>query len=105
MEIKGCFFYFAFIINVLVRGFIKLKKIKNSEKNLEVGGWVKPQLGFSFFGEILCFFFFFFFLHVSKTKLKRDMQVDRRGLTNPSFSRIFDLFNLTRPLISSIGFI
>ena len=30
----------------IVRGFVKLKKFPKSEKNSEVGGWVKPQLGF-----------------------------------------------------------
>ena len=34
---------------VMLRGFVKLKKFKKSEKNSEVGGWVKPQLGFQFF--------------------------------------------------------
>ena len=28
-----------------LRGFVKLKKIHKSEKNSEVGGWVRPQLG------------------------------------------------------------
>ena len=43
------------------RGFVKLTKIQQSEKNSEVGGWVKTQLGFQFFLEILCFFVFFMF--------------------------------------------
>ena len=29
-----------------LRGFVKLKKNKKSEKNSDVGEWVKPQLGF-----------------------------------------------------------
>ena len=29
-----------------LRGFVNLKKIKKTEKNSEVDGWVKPQLGF-----------------------------------------------------------
>ena len=37
-----------------IRGFVKLKKIKKSDKNSKVGGWVKSQLGF-FFLEMLCF--------------------------------------------------
>ena len=41
-----------------LRGFVKLKKIQKSEKNSEVGGWLKPQLGLLFFSEILCFFYF-----------------------------------------------
>ena len=28
-----------------LRGFVKLKKFQKSEKNSEVGGWVKPQIG------------------------------------------------------------
>ena len=32
------------------RGFVKLKKIQKIRENPEVGGWVKPQLGFCFFG-------------------------------------------------------
>ena len=44
-----------------ISGFVKLKKFQKSEKNSEVGGWVKPQLGFLFF-LILCFFVFFFSL-------------------------------------------
>ena len=41
-----------------IRGFVKLKKFQKSEKNPEVGGWVKPQLGFNFFLEMLCFLCF-----------------------------------------------
>ena len=37
------YFYYMF------RGFVKLKKFKKIAKNSEVGGWVKPQLGFFFF--------------------------------------------------------
>ena len=44
-----------------VRNFVKLKKIRKSEKNTEVGGWVKPQLGF-FFCVV------FFVVHVLKKK-------------------------------------
>ena len=42
----------------LLRGFVKFKKIKKSEKNSEVGGWVKSQLGFFFFRN--CVFFVLF---------------------------------------------
>ena len=38
-----------------MRGFVKLKKSKKSEKNSEVGGWVKSQLGFLIFGGKFCF--------------------------------------------------
>ena len=52
-------------------GSFLIKKIQKSEKNSEVGGWVKPQLGFFSFLEIscgfcifccccICFQFFFF---------------------------------------------
>ena len=34
------------IMAVLLRGFVKLKKFQKSKENSEVGGWVKPQLGF-----------------------------------------------------------
>ena len=40
---------------LLIWGFCKVKKIQKSEKNSDVGGWVEPQLGFRFFGEMLCF--------------------------------------------------
>ena len=51
-----------------LKGFVKLKKIQKSEKNSEVGGWVKPQFEFVFFLEILCFSVLFFAVHVSKKK-------------------------------------
>ena len=39
--------YFAFASPLsLLRGFAKLQKFQKSEKNSEVGGWIKPQLGF-----------------------------------------------------------
>ena len=78
------------------RGFVKLKKIQKSEKNSEVAGWVKPQLKFTFFLEILRFFVFFVLLfvivHVSKKNEKMDKGVGGWGLDNPSFSRIFRFF-------------
>ena len=84
-------------------GFVKLKKIQKSEKNSEVGGWVKPQLGFLFFWEILCFFVFFVLFScfkMFKKKKKLDNGVGGWCLTNTSFLRFFDFFNLTRPLYS-----
>ena len=53
--LNGCSWYAARNL----RGFVKLKKFQKFEKNSEVGGWVKPQLGF-FFVEILCFLCVFF---------------------------------------------
>ena len=47
-----------------LRGFVKLKKIQKSEKNSEVGGWVKPQL--DFFLEMLLFLEFLCCFHVSE---------------------------------------
>ena len=42
------------------------KKSKNPRKNSEVGGWVKPQLGFVFvFGNFVFFVLFFVVEHVS----------------------------------------
>ena len=52
-----------------VRGFVKLKKIQKSEKNSEVGAWVKPQLGFLFFLKYCVFCDIFFVVHVSKKKI------------------------------------
>ena len=51
----------------LLRGFVKLKTIQKSEKNSEVGGWVKPQFGFG----------------------KLDRAVGGCCLANSNFSRIF----------------
>ena len=48
-------------------GFVKLKKVQKSEKNSEVGGWVKPQLRFFFF-NIVFFCVVFVVEHVSKKK-------------------------------------
>ena len=47
-------------------GFCHVKKIKKSEKNSEMGRWVKPQLGFVFF----CGKFVFFFLLFAVFKIK-----------------------------------
>ena len=47
--------YDALCVGMMTGKHAKLKKIQNSEKNSEVSGWVKPQLGFFFFVEILCF--------------------------------------------------
>ena len=51
-------FLSAKISNIL-RGFCQVKKIQKSVKNSEVGGWVKPQLGFLFsFGNFVFFVLF-----------------------------------------------
>ena len=39
----------------ICKGFCRVKKIEKSEKTSKVGGWAKPQLGFVFFSEMLCF--------------------------------------------------
>ena len=72
----------------MLRDFVKLNKIKKSEKNAEVGGWVKHQLGFFFFGEILCFLCCFLLLYMGGAA--------GLGLANPSFFRIFRLFQLDK---------
>ena len=77
---KVVFNLFRYQVNQLLgtkcvfRCFVKLKNFQKSEKNSEVGGWVKPQLGFLFLGEILCFVcVVYFVVHVSKKK-----KLDRR---------------------------
>ena len=40
----------------LLRGFVKLEKFKKSEKNLEVGRWVKTELGFFVLGNVMFLF-------------------------------------------------
>ena len=79
----------------MIRGFVKLKKIQKSEKNSEVGGWVKPQLGFLFFGGFFFCVFFVLFSCSKCFKKKMDRGVGGFCLTNPSF---WIFFNLTRPL-------
>ena len=65
-----------------LRGFVKLKKIKKSEKNSEVIGWVKPQLGFFFFWGNLVFFCVAFSLYMFPPKKikKMDRGMGRWGL-------------------------
>ena len=84
-----------------IKGFFKLKKIKKSEKNSKVGGWVgsSPYSDFFFLGNVffLCFFVLFFVVvHVSKKVLKMDRRV---GVIWPIrvFLGFVDFFNLTRP--------
>ena len=60
------FFVYCTSNSTGAKGFCQVKKIQKSEKNSEVGGWVKPQLGFFFF-DFLCFLCCF---HVSNVKKK-----------------------------------
>ena len=46
-------------------GSVKLKKNLKSEKNSEVGGWEKAQLGLSFFGNVVLFVLLSVVVHVS----------------------------------------
>ena len=62
-----------------------LEKFQKSEKNSEVGGWVKPQLGFLFLQY--CVFCAAFSLYMFQKKM--DKGVGGFCLDNPSFSRIF----------------
>ena len=57
--------------NYFLRDFVKFKKIQKSEKNSEVGGWVRPQLGrfLIFWGNIVFFVLFFVAVHVSKKNI------------------------------------
>ena len=54
----------------LLRGFVKLKKIQKSEKNSEVGGCIKPQLGLLFFWRCVFCDFFFLLLYMFPKKIK-----------------------------------
>ena len=54
----------------MLRGFVKLKNPK-IQKNSEVRGWAKLQLGFVCFLKIVCFFVLFFAVRVSKKKMDR----------------------------------
>ena len=45
-----------------IKGFCQVKKIQKIEKNSEVGGWVKPELGlFGGGGNLVLFCMFFVF--------------------------------------------
>ena len=61
-----CVLYMAYMyhctaIGAWVRGLVNLKKYQKSEKNSQVGEWVKPQLGLFFFWNsvFLCVVFMF----------------------------------------------
>ena len=78
-----------------LRGFFKLKKFQKSEKNSEVGGWVKPQLGIFFFFQnvVFCVFCGLFLLYMFPKKMKNLIGGWIFGsLANPCFSRIFGFF-------------
>ena len=54
------------------KGFCQVKKIQKSEKNSEVGGWVKPQLGFVlFFGNLVFFCVVVLLYMFQKKKMNR----------------------------------
>ena len=61
-------------------------------------GGSSPNSDFNFFGEILCFFVFLFHVRVLYScfkmfqKKKMGNGMGGWGPTNPSFSRIFELF-------------
>ena len=82
-----------------LRGFVKLKNFQKSEKNLEVGGWVKPQLELFFFwgggGIYWVFFVFLCCFHVKKKRKKWIFGVWPIRV----FLGFLGVFNLTRPLI------
>ena len=63
-------FWIFFNLTIPLRDFVKLKKFQKSEKNLKVGGWVKPQPGFLLILNIVFFCIVFFDVHVSKKNKK-----------------------------------
>ena len=67
---------------MFLRGFVKLKKFQKSEKNAEVGGWVKLQLGFLFFLNMVFFCVVFLVVHVSQKLKKIDRRVGGCSLDN-----------------------
>ena len=84
------------------KGFCQVKKIQKSEKNSEVGGWVKRQLGLLFFWEIV-FFCVFCVVFCCCTFFKKNIQNWIGGgwvVSGKSdfFSNFWIFFNLTRPL-------
>ena len=56
--------YTVYPSSVIVKGFCRVKKIQLSEKSSEVGGWVKPQLGFFLGGNFVFFVLYFVVVHV-----------------------------------------
>ena len=81
------------------KGFCQVKKkSKNLRKTREVGGWVKPQLGFFFFWKFCVFCVVLLAVLVSPQKKKMDMGVDGWSGQSEFFSDFLIFFNLTRPL-------
>ena len=78
---------------VMLRGFVKLKKIPKIREKLGTGWVGQDPTRISFlFGNIV-FFCVFFSLFMFPEKLKKlDRQVGWWGLDNPSLSRIFGFF-------------
>ena len=74
--------------------FCHVRTIRKYEKISEVGGWVKPQLGFLFL-EILCFLCCFLLFYMFPKK-KIWIGVSGYCLANLSFSQIFGIFLLDK---------
>ena len=89
-----------------LRSFVKLKKIKKSEKNSKVGGWVKPQLeSFFFFWNVvfLCVFCCLFLLYIFPIFFLKNGYGGgwMRSGQSEFFSDFWIFFNLTKPLKDS----
>ena len=86
----------AMILLNMLSGFVKLKKFQKSEKNSEVGGWVKPQLGLLFFLEILCFRVFSVVFMLQKKNKKLDRGVGGWDMAIRVFLGFLDFFQLDK---------
>ena len=80
------------------------KKIKKSEKNSEVGGWVKPQFGFFFFGLVVVVFFAVYVSKKNNEKMGRGGVWVRSGQSE-FFLDFFIFLTLQDPLVSSFRFV
>ena len=74
-------------------GFCQVEK--NPRKTQEVGGWVKAQLGFLFFGGN---FVFFCVVSMFQKKIKIGKGGGWMGSEQSVFLGFLEFFNLTRPL-------
>ena len=77
--------------------FCQVKKIQKSEKDLEVGGWVKPQLGFIVFFGNLVFLCCFLLMYMFKKKIEYGGGWVWSGQSE-FFSDFWIFFNFTKPL-------